>query len=207
MKKIALLTIVLLQFACKAQSPVLDIYDFNTDRGVYNAYYKDVTNFRDQYVGTWRYSFHTTLIEVKFIKKDMAFIEVGNLRYYKDYLIGGLRYVKDGVELVNTLPTLAVNGSSGYDYYLHTGSVIRPNYHDATCPDCAPDEKRLLLKYDELQTKNSKCLNSVFIIRRVVENGVEQLKVQFRQDGWDLCMPADNIHFNLPYGDYTLTKQ
>jgi hypothetical protein len=157
-------------------------------------------------VGTWRYTFHTTLIEVKFIKKDMVYSEVGYPEY-NDYLIGGLRYVKDGVELVNTLPTILVNENSVYNYYLYSGSAIKPNSSGWYCPECAPNEKRLLLSYQEPQTKGAQCLDGTFVLRRVVENGVEQLKVKFRQDGWDLCDPNWNIHFNLPYGDYTFIKQ
>jgi hypothetical protein len=57
-------------------------------------------------------------------------------------------------------------------------------------------------------------LSADFVIRRVVENGVEKLKVQFvtgsaasgRKKG-DFTSPSFFRNFSLPYDNYTLIKQ
>ena len=52
MKHIILLIIIAVTIQCKAQSPVINITDM-TSKTIPGAYYKDVNNYLDNFVGTW----------------------------------------------------------------------------------------------------------------------------------------------------------
>ena len=69
------------------------------------------------------------------------------------------------------------------------------------------------MRFDE-PSNDDMSLSAGFVIRRVIENGVEKLKVQFyhksaksgRKKG-DISQPSTFTGFSLPYGEYTLIKQ
>ncbi len=42
-------------FSCKAQNPIISLDNKGQDGIINNAYYKDVDNVLDAYVGTWIY--------------------------------------------------------------------------------------------------------------------------------------------------------
>ena len=55
MKGIKLLFLIVFWVSCKAQTPLLSLYDDQYGE-VAGAYYKDTHNDLDNYVGTWIYS-------------------------------------------------------------------------------------------------------------------------------------------------------
>lgn len=179
MKNQILLLLSLTTLYSIAQSPIEPTYDNHNYGKIQDAYYTDIDNFQDQFVGTWKYTNGNTSLEVKFIKKVMVYNATNyGKSYYEDVLIGGVKYIENGITKTNTLGSLLLNLPTIYNYYLCSYTRIRPNAFPH-CNDCTADEKRLRVNYDDTTTKNVKALDADFVIRRVVENNIEKLKVQF----------------------------
>jgi murein DD-endopeptidase MepM/ murein hydrolase activator NlpD len=63
MKKIILALIFITSFSCKAQNPVLPLYK-SEFAAINGAYYKDMDDFHNQFVGTWVLNNGTTYLKV-----------------------------------------------------------------------------------------------------------------------------------------------
>lgn len=198
---------------CKAQQPIFNVFDYTIDYGnVENAHYKDTENFRDQFVGTWIYTNGNTTLKVVFQKKDMVYFSPPPVGFYSDFLIGEFQYIENGVEKVNTLNNLNINYTDIWSYNIIGNSKIIST-HEPSCEDCPSDAVRLRMSFDE-PANDDATLNADFVIRHVIENGVEKLKVQFvfrcGAVGWkkgDLDTPSTATEHTIPYGYYTLIKQ
>jgi hypothetical protein len=209
MKSILSALLVLLSGIIMAQSPILDI---NTDEypRTENAYYKDIDNFYDQFVGTWVYTDATKTIRFRFVKKEM-FYNQSVRNYYKDYLVGEMQYIENGVVKINSLDSVLDNHSSILDYSLHS---IGKTYNDLfpRCLECPENMERMAMKYNE-PTNDDVSLGAAFVMRRADENGVQKIKVQYVfTEGpsgvqFDFETPSTTTGFTIPYGDYTLVKE
>lgn len=212
MKNIIITLFILSFLSCKAQTPVIDTYGPDNYGTVENAYYKDVQNFQDQYVGTWLYTNGTTSLKVVLVKKTMFYKTTSVKKYYADYLVGEYQYIENGVEKVNTLSNLEVNHTNIFNYNLVSITRIWKSAYPK-CLDCAADERRLLMFLDEPSRRNiAGGISNEFILRRVVENNVIKLKVQFVYTGRGPFFtiggaPVNVSGFTVPFGDYTLIKQ
>jgi hypothetical protein len=212
MKKIVtLLVIVTLSIGCKAQ--VLDTYETLSSDTPPNAYLKDTQNFQNQFEGTWVYQNGQEYLEVRFIKKEMMLLNPGPNQYYEDVIVGEYKYIdSNGVERVNSLSNLSVNHSSIFNYNIYSGAKLRLDTYPL-CPSCPAGTERLYMDFDE-PGNDDFGLDAGFVIRRVVENGIEKLKVQFyhknarsgRKKG-AFTQSSTFTAFSLPYGEYTLVKQ
>ncbi|AWM12589.1 hypothetical protein DI487_01005 [Flavobacterium sediminis] len=209
MKKILYVLLLSLAFThCKAQNPIIPRFDPNFYLGdVDGAYYKDVDNYLDQFVGTWMYTEGDTILKVTFFKKEMLLIDNS---YYEDCLVGEFQYIEDGVEKANTLSNLDVNYLGLFDYNMYSVTRIRKTSYPV-CDECNANEKRLVMFFTE-PANDDDCLEGMWAMRVVVEGGVQKLKVQFRfetvacgykEDG----TPSTADYFSIPFGDYTLIKQ
>lgn len=215
MKKNIILIVTILGFyACKAQQPVFNIYgeghkaiDFD------NAYFKDTENFRDQFVGTWIYTDENTntTLKVEFQKRDMISFSAPTYNYF-DFLVGEFQYIENGVEKANTLSNLNVNHISIWDYSI-VGKSKLENYHEPSCNDCPLGAVRLRMRFDEI-TNDDFGFSADFIIRHIIESGVEKLKVQFVwKNGpsyinkYNTELESTTREHSIPYGNYTLIKE
>lgn len=213
MKNILFTIIILAFFDCKAQNPIIDLYGSNDFGAIDNAYYKDIENFLNQFEGTWIYTNGNTTLKVSFLKKSMINLPPPGKSYYSDFLVGEFQYIENGIEKSNTLSNLDLNHSSIWSYNL-VGNSKLGNNNFPPCNECPVSTKRLSLRFDE--PLNDDCgLSAVFVIRRVVEQGVEKLKVQFENTSsafncnkYDLENPTGSTarQFTIPYGEYTLIK-
>jgi hypothetical protein len=127
--------------------------------------------------------------------------------------VGEYKYVdSNGIEKVNSLSNLNINHTSIFNYNLCSGPKLRLDTNPL-CPSCPTGTERLYLDFDE-PANDDFSLDAGFVIRRVVENGIEKIKVQFvhetassgRKKG-NFTESSTFIDFSLPYGDYTLIKQ
>jgi hypothetical protein len=211
MKNIIVILITIVSFTTKAQ--IYNRYDNLNYGDVVNGYYKDVNNFQNQFVGTWVYQNGQEYLEVRFVKKEMMLRRPGPKQFYADALVGEYRYIDvNGVEKVNSLFNLIENHESMFDYNMYSGSKLNQN-NAPLCPTCPPNTERLYMYFSE-QGNDDMMLNAKFVMRRVIENGVEKLKVQLvtdttpsgRKKG-DISLPSFFRNFSVPYGDYTLVKQ
>lgn len=209
--KVILIALITFSMGCKAQ--VLDTYETLPSATPPNAYLKDTQNFQNQFVGTWVFQNGQEYLEVKFIKKEMMLWNPGPKQYYEDFLVGEYKYIdNNGVLKVNSLNNLNINHTSIFNYNLHSGAKLNNNSYPL-CNSCPVGTERLYLDFDE-PANDDFGLDAGFVIRRVFENGVEKLKVQFyhknapsgRKKG-DITQTSTFTEFSLPYGDYTLIKQ
>lgn len=210
MKYIYSIVSLLLFLSCKSQTPTLPLYENSNYGSVEGAYYKDVDDFLNQFEGTWVYTDSSTYLKLVFVKKPMLYNNTSvGFNYYEDFLIGGSQYIVNGVELNNTLSSVLTNNNP-YDYYIFSMNRISKNTFPK-CVECTENEKRLSMSFDEINTKADKCLEAEFVIRRIFENGVEKLKIQFIKtssscgDTLDGPLVTD-LNYSLPYGEYTLVK-
>lgn len=211
MKKTIKILILLLTILCKAQSPILPVYgkDFGKTNG---AYYKDIDNFHNQFVGTWLLNNGTTYLKVTFKKKPMFFENFFGINCYVDYLVGEYEYKENEVTKVNTLTNIDINHTDIYKYNLCSIFRIKKTRYPE-CITCGENEGRLIMDFQELSTRDpSWAANADFILRHVVEGGIEKLNVQFlmRDPAGDIpdAISRDDAYqgFSLPFGDYVLTK-
>jgi len=213
MKNIILL-ILICSFNINAQTPIIDRYGNYVGLGdIENAYYKDVQNLRDQFVGTWTYSNGNELLRVRFRKIDFFYENWGGTPYYEDFLVGEV-YYKDagGVVKINRLNALNQNFTSIYEYSMYSESFIRNN-DIPNCLDCPLNTRRLYMFYSEPQVDDAG-LKAGWAMRVVNENGVLKLKVQFELtdtavglNKYDYQSPSTMKEHYLPYRDYVLVKE
>ncbi|RXR33518.1 hypothetical protein EQG68_04625 [Flavobacterium piscinae] len=208
MKKIILGIILLFNFSLVAQNPILDIHtaDF---ANIENAYYKDIDNFYNQFVGTWIYTDSVKIIRFKFVKKEM-FYRQSIKSCYVDYLVGEMQYVENGVEKINSLINLNINHSEIYNYNLYSYGKTNKDWYPK-CLECPDTIERLPMSYNE-PTNDDAGLEAAFVMHRADENGVEKIKIQYietigaygiKPDG----SPSITTNFTIPYGDYILIKE
>jgi len=193
-----------------AQTPILDLHTALFPK-VENAYYKDIENFYNQFEGTWVYTDATQTIRLRFVKKEMFYLNSVK-SYYADYLVGEMEYIINEFEIFNSLPNLNINYSDIFKYNLV--SITKVGYHYyPICTECASDVKRLYMRYDE-PTNNDLGLSAEFVMRIEVENGFPKLKVQYElrsgpqginKNNFDL--PSTTTDFAIPYGNYTFVKE
>jgi len=211
MKKIILIAFAILTIHCNAQTPVLNIHTADFPK-IENAYYKDIEGFYNQFVGTWVYTDNNKTIRFRFIKKEMFYYQSKVSSCYEDILIGEMQYIENGVEKINSLLNSNANHTSIFNYNLISiGKIIGYRY-PPLCQDCPQNVERLSMKYDE-PTNNDEGLEAYFVMRRVDENGVEKIKIQYLLKNGpsglqsDFQTPSTTTDFTIPYGDYTLTKE
>ncbi|TRW23345.1 hypothetical protein FMM05_14220 [Flavobacterium zepuense] len=105
MQQLLIITFLFCVGVCRGQSPILPINDANYPEAT-GAYYKDLNNDLNRYVGTWKYTNGTTSLTVTLQKKVMQHIINAPYGYYEDLVIGEYKYILNGVEKINTLPLL-----------------------------------------------------------------------------------------------------
>ena len=214
MKKYFFLILILSSLKLYAQAPVIDKYGESSYAKIAGAYYKDITGFHDQFVGTWKCTNGNTIIKITFIPKVMFFVSNDARSFYTDYLIGEFQYIENGVEKVNTLSNLNQNHIDIYDYDIVSISQKHKSSYPK-CNECGENDMRLSMIFNEPSRRNIwGGISNNFVIRRFVENGQEKLKVQFVYTGNGLESlntidgpPANINSFSVPYGEYIFVKQ
>lgn len=203
---------ILINLSCSSKAQIVDIYN-SPSYADSNIYYKDLTNFQNQFEGTWIYQQGLTYLEVQFRKKQMMSLRPGINQYYADVLVGEYKYVDaNGVVKVNSLSNLIIDHPSVFDYNIFSGQRKANNAYPV-CNSCPTGTLRLRMHFDE-PANDDLGLSADFIIRHVIENGVEKLIVTFINTGSaagfsknNLSTPSTFTEFSLPYGSYTLIKQ
>ena len=194
-----------------AQNPVIPLYngDFKDTE---NAYYKDVSNLHNLYVGEWLYTNGLDSLIIKLRERPMQNVSGRFASYYIDQLIGEYQYIENGVEKINTLDNFGQNHTGIADYNLFAYSLKCKNSFPK-CIECTDGEKRLVLIIQEPALNHLSGLRDNFIMRHYVENGVEKIKLIFPYYGGNIVINdntqqlSDIDRFTVPYGTYILVKQ
>jgi hypothetical protein len=213
MKKIILAIVFITSFSCNAQSRIFPLYKTSPLDATNGVYFKDLDDFHNQFVGTWLLNNGTTYLKVTFKKKPKFFRNILNKSYYVDYLVGEYEYKENGITKVNTLSNINIDYLRINKYNLRSLFKIKKSTYPP-CPTCGDNEGRLKMDFQEIPNRDpSWAANASFILRHVVEGGVEKLNVQFLMRDPAGAIPDalsgdDAYHgFSLPFGDYVLTKQ
>ena len=151
MKNIILtITIGLIFYNCKAQSPVLNMEDANVtkSKAPNNSYYKDVNNTLNTFEGTWLYTNGNTSLKIILVKKEMYHYQAGTRDYYEDLLVGGYQYIEDGVEKINTLSD-ANNPSIGRNASIMGNNIFKSCKY-LPINDCIAGENNLDLSIKDI---------------------------------------------------------
>ena len=85
MKGIKLLFLIVFWVSCKAQTPLLSLYDDQYGK-VAGAYYRDAFNDLNNFEGTWQLVNGTTTLKIVLQKKIQYYNDFSDL--YTDMLIG-----------------------------------------------------------------------------------------------------------------------
>jgi len=193
---------ILLSFAsvaCKAQSPIYNISEPHRGKTP-GSYFKDLNGNLDGYDGTYLYTNGTTSLKIVLKKKIKSY-----RYYYEDLVVGEFQYIKNGVELNNTLANINVNYTDESVNHIITGHLILTGTMWG-CPDCSPTEKRLRLSFVDKKAHRIIGLD----IRRTTVNGVAAIKVLIFDEGSTIILKAGDPRSPAPsleYGDYLLIKQ
>ena len=203
MKNIILSLCIILIYSCKAQTPILPAYEHGA-HDVNGAYYKDIDNQLDPYVGTWLYTNRTTSLKVTFQKKLHHYKSYRN--YYEDLLIGEYQYIENGVQIINTLPLLSNLTMNPWEHNI-TGLYFLTQYERPYCSDCEESIKRVRIHLTDPQREylNHSCYIG-FKAGQQIPLDMNELIFEISEESSVIPngQPADR---RIPKGHYLLIKQ
>lgn len=198
MKNILSILIIVTTISCKAQIITYSIGDWY--EGIPNAYYKDLNNELDAFEGTWLYSNGNTTLKIILRKEVMYF----NGRYYEDLIVGEYQYIKDGVELINTLSN--INNPNAYEHKIR-GQNLYYDCYFLPVSDCADGEVRL---HVDIFDANVNGYAGDLILHKRNINGQDALRAYFGM-GYVGGVPQDSTipdsTFNLTQDELIFIKQ
>ncbi|HET8839138.1 MAG TPA: DUF6705 family protein [Flavobacteriaceae bacterium] len=207
MKNFLLLMVCLIPILfSKAQAQTIPLLDGKT--GIKGAYYKDLDNDLDQFVGTWKWVDGNSSLLIVIEKRIQVYYPYGNL--YKDVLIGGYQYIENGISVVNTIPMMNNIYSSPYSYSI-VGSSILDSNDGPPCAECLPTERRVRLFMDDPEREYI----PVTITLRHYGGDIsvpgqdppEFIHMVMRSDSAILPTETSPTWIRVPRQEYTLEKQ
>ena len=203
MKKTFIIAIAMFTLSCYAQTPILPLETCKGSQNTPNAYYKDINLILNQFIGTWKYASGQDTLIIKFKKIEMFYNQSPEVNYYEDYLVGEYRYVKNGVELINSLSSFDLE-TNPYKFSIW-GGVIKDNNSNPICENCTPNQKRMILRFaDKLRPLTF----GDIMLRRIFQVGVEKLEVGISCGVivYNVDNPPPYFDCNVPSTDFILTK-
>ena len=191
MKYILIIILGIFCYNCKAQNPVLPLDDWDEEQT--NAYYKDLDNELNGFVGTWLYTEGNTSLKIVLKKEVMHF----NGRYYEDLIVGEYQYIKNGVEKINTLANL--NTVLGYQHKINGNSIFKDCIF-LPASDCTDGETRLDVNLSDPITEHP---SNTLLHKRIV-NGQQALRMRWSFNYFENNPPDPNMPWK---GEWLLIKQ
>ena len=196
------------------QFTTVDMFNTPGDMGFSENgyYYKDVTGYFAQFIGTWQYQNGSTTYILKFEKKTFtkSYPHV-NTTYKEDDLVGALKVIKNGVAVYDDLPTLNQNLSK-VSYNINSGTRAE-NF--SNCYMCTYSNQRLHMYYKEPNNDNYAYLDLGFMMHTYSLNGVTKLSLEFRSEQVnpdaflklpDLDQPPTKTTLFLDFGTFDFVK-
>ncbi len=180
--------------SCKAQT-IYSLYD--GDRNIQGAYYKDLDNDLNNFVGTWEYINGTTSLTITLLKKEMQPFTSGDVNFYEDIIVGEYQYIENGMVKINTLPELLIP-KDPYEYNITGNGLIGPEIN-----------MQLFTQFTDPH-RDIAGMEAAMYFQHVDENGIEKLSVKFIMTAaYDLVngQSPQYINYTLPFGEYLLVKQ
>lgn len=200
MKNLILTMLLLLSINCKAQTSIINIIDDDGSE-INGAYYKDIDSLLDPFEGTYIYTSGSTIFKIVLIKKVLQY----NSQYYEDLIIGEYQYIKDGVQIANTLSEISTTYLNQRNHKIEGNLIVDKNYRTWKCPSCSSAENRLSTQIEDVVSEKIADL----IMRRTTENGQEVMKIKITSPSGGAYLEVEGppAEFSLPLGELTLIKQ
>lgn len=200
MKNLILIVLLLLSINCKAQSPIIDIIDDDGSE-INGAYYKDVNNLLNPFEGTYIYTSGSTTLKIVLVKKVLQY----NSQYYEDLIIGEYQYIKDGVQIANTLSEISTTYLNQRNHKIEGNLIVDKNYRVWKCTSCSLTENRLSTQIEDVVSERF----AELVLRRTTEGGQEVMKIKITHvsGGTYDSTTGPPAEFALPVGEFTLIKQ
>ncbi|WP_448607550.1 DUF6705 family protein [Paenimyroides ceti] len=209
-----IVTLLITQISTAQQFVIVDLYNYpDVSYGENGYYFKDTQGYFNQFTeaGTWQYTGNNITIQLRFVKKTFTKNTIDNI-YKTDALIGGMRIVKNGIEVLNTLNTLNENKNSVVDYFIYDGYKVR---NTIDCLGCTIPDQRLYMFYKEPDNDNQR-LTDMYFLMHVYKNGPASiLRVVFPEDAVigdptqydpEVENAPTKIQVILPFGKYDFKK-
>jgi len=211
MKKIYIITTFLfVQFLQAQPYTMVDLFNSSQMYGERGYYFRDTQGFFNIYKGgTWVYMSGNMTIQLRF--NVITFTR--DNRYKADALIGGIRIVKNGIEVLNSLYDVQEQRLSNTDYTIYSG----PRLHNTPdCLGCTIPNQRLYMHYKEPDNDNN-AFAFLYFTMHIYSNAQNQqvLRIVFTEEALqgldpnyidpDFPAPAKTQLF-LPFGTYDFVK-
>lgn len=213
MKKLLLILICIFTKYTNAQT-IIDFDDSTLGLNSQNYYQKDINNYLNQFEGTWKYINGNNEITLVFKKKTFTDHPNPSMTVMQDELVGEYKYIKNGIEVLNTLQNINNNFTSSVGYNIYGSSRSRNNSGGTVpCYMCTVPGQRLFAYYNE-PTLDNQCIYGSLLIHTFVENGQTKLffSIRKRSNGL-LCVkksndtqPATDYDLELANGEYIFVK-
>ena len=203
MKKIISITTFLFSIFCFGQSPVIDLLN-NDGTAVPNAYYKDINNLLNPFEGTFVYTNGNSQLTIQLVKKVQQY----NGSYYEDLLIGEYRYIKNGLEIINTLSEINQNYINQSKHEISGNIIVDNDYVRWVCPTCSPNEKRIVVTIsDSLSNRYGFLILRRMTVLNAFGEVIESLQAKITNVSRSFSDNPNPPDFSLPIGEFTLIKQ
>ena len=204
MKKTAYIASLWFSIFCFGQSPVIDLLD-NDGAAIPNAYYKDINNSLNPFEGTFVYTNGNSQLTIQLVKKVQQY----NGSYYEDLLIGEYRYIKNEVEIINTLSGIDQNYINQSKHEISGNMIIDNNdFVMWKCPTCSPNEKRIMVTIsDSLSNRYGYLILRRMTVLDASGEVIESLQAKITEVSRSFSDNPNPPDFSLPIGEFTLIKQ
>lgn len=185
--------------ACKAQSPIYDISEPSSEK-IPGSYFKDLNELLDGYDGTYLYTKDNTSFKIALKKKVLSYGY-----HYQDLVVGEFQFIKNSIEIHNTLANININYIDEEINHLITGNqILKGNIYG--CPDCLPTEKRLRLSFVDEKAHRIIGLD----IRKTIVNSLPAINVTIFDEGSTTIFKVGDPRPSTPileFRDYLMIKQ
>ncbi len=208
MKQLFFITITLITFfSCKAQQPIIPLYNGVDLYETENAYYKDIDGDFTKLVATWEYSNDNEIFKIILKKKSFYLYEEDNdISFYEDILYGEFKYVdSNGTEVINTVND--IDNFNDISQHLIYGGYIKDKYSKPFCDDCLENERRV-----EVSVKDP--LRSYFNYEMEIRHipaqlgNPEQIKIKIKLSDMSIVPEGQPDDDRIPtHQEIILTKQ
>ncbi len=201
-----LIAFLLVTVISYAQSPVIDIEEHLRRTAIEDAYYKDINNFIDPFVGTWVYTEtcpitgnENVYFKIVLEKELMTY----NRGYYMDKVIGEYQYKENGVELRNTL-----NNTSRYNRGIYSsGDPLLKSDTYPLCSDCPANERRLSLIIEDNVRKLGGSITLKLFIDHDGQPAIEGFIYGTGVLYYEIDNPPPFFYMIIPTGTFIFKKQ
>jgi len=194
-------------FICLGSNAQTIVPMYQAERNHSEVYYKDTFNDLDKLIGTWKFTTGSTSLTITLQKKVQQTVYNQDGTYYeRDFIVGGYKYIENGVEKINTLPQLAIS-SDVYEYYI-VGSVIA-GPDSVYCLDCGPNDRIIILGFVD-PARFIEGYEPQMLFKRADSGGIQKLELDFRtiSGGYEEeGVTPEYTEYSVPFGKYILIKQ